>query len=233
MDAFKVLSHSTTFFHRLFQIMTNMGTFWKCYCFFSQHGNETGVNYFLWEYSKTLFVYICSVWLLCDVTQCYAWWVFNPNWSPICVCEIYTKFGRCSKITWSSLCAWHWASLAHSTAFIFEPTLIRLLSEFSLSWWLLNQLCCLPFLILLKSSHHILLRLFAHRPTTLILRPMSFVQLFMLPALELSFLQPQIQDVQSLQYHTLPWKRLSNFFLKQIIIILVINFIQNFPQLFF
>ena len=71
---------------------------------------------------------------------------------------------------------------------------------------------------------HILLRLFAHRPTTLILRPISFVQLFVLPALELSFLKHRIQDVQSFQYHALPWKRFSNFFLKQIIIILVINF---------
>ena len=120
---------------------------------------------------------------------------------------------------------WHWASLACSTAFIFEPVLIRLLIWFSLSWWLPNQLCRLPFLILLKSSRHILLRLFAHRPTTLILRPMSFIQLFVLPALELSFLKHRIQDVHSFQYHALPWKRLSNFFLKQIIIILVINFV--------
>ena len=54
---------------------------------------------------------------------------------------------------------------------------------------------------------------------------MSFIQLFVLPALKLSSLKHQIQDVQSFQYHTLPWKRLSNFFLKQIIIILVISFI--------
>ena len=101
---------------------------------------------------------------------------------------------------------------------------------FSLSQQLPNWLCCLPFLILLKSSCHTLLRLFAHPPTTLILRPMSFVQLFVLPTLELSFLKHWIQDVQSFQYHALPWKRLSNFFLKQIIIILVINF--NFLLLF-
>ena len=48
---------------------------------------------------------------------------------------------------------WHWASLACSTAFIFEPTLIRLLIWFSLSWQLPNQLCRLPFLILRKLSH--------------------------------------------------------------------------------
>ena len=66
---------------------------------------------------------------------------------------------------------------------------------------------------------------FAHRPTILILRPMSFVQLFVLPDLELSSLNHQIQKVQSFQHHALPWKRLSNFFLKQIIIILVINFV--------
>ena len=104
-------------------------------------------------------------------------------------------------------------------AFIFEPAPIRLLIWFSLSQWLPNQLCCLPFQILLKSSHHILLRLFTHWLTTLILRRMSFVQLFVL-----SFLQHRIQDVQSFQYHALPWKRLSNFFLTQIII-LVINFV--------
>ena len=63
---------------------------------------------------------------------------------------------------------WRWASLASSTAFIFEPMLIRLLIWFSLSWRLPNQLCCLPFLILLKSLCHILLRLFVHWPTTLI-----------------------------------------------------------------
>ena len=63
-----------------------------------------------------------------------------------------------------------------------------------------------------------------HRPTILTLRPMSFVQLFVLPALELNSLKHQIQDVQSFQHHTLLWKRLSNFFLKQTIIILVIIF---------
>ena len=118
---------------------------------------------------------------------------------------------------------WPWASLASSRAFIFEPALIRLLIWFSLSWQLPNQLCRLPFLMLLKSSCHILLRLFVHWPTTLILRPMSFVQLCMLPALELSFLKHRIQDVQSFQYHALLWKRLFNFFLKLIIIILAIN----------
>ena len=123
--------------------------------------------------------------------------------------------------------------------FIFEPAPIRLLIWFSLSRWLPNQLCHLPFLILLKLSCHILLRLFTHRPTTLILRPISFVQLFVLPALELSSLKHWIQDVQSFKYHALPWRKLSNFFLKQIIIILVTNFIfllrfllQNFLQLF-
>ena len=115
---------------------------------------------------------------------------------------------------------WCWASLAHSTAFIFEPTLIRLLIWFSISQQLPNQLCHLPFLILLKLSCHILLRHFAHRPTILILRPMSFVQLFVLPALELNSLKHQIQDTRSFQHHTLPWKRLSNFFSKQTIIIL-------------
>ena len=119
----------------------------------------------------------------------------------------------------------HNTSLAHSTAFVFEPMLIRLLIWFSLFRRLPNQLCCLLFLILLKLSRHILLRLFAHWPTTLILRPMSFVQLFMLPILKLSFLKHQIQDIQSFQYHALLWKRLFNFFLKPIIIILAINFI--------
>jgi hypothetical protein len=68
---------------------------------------------------------------------------------------------------------------------------------------------------------------------------MSFVQLFVLPALELSSLKHQIQDVQSFQHHALLWKRLSNFFSKQIITILVIVFdllllflLQNFLQLF-
>jgi hypothetical protein len=68
---------------------------------------------------------------------------------------------------------------------------------------------------------------------------MSFVQLFVLPALELSSLKHQIQDVQSFQHHALLWKRLSNFFSKQTIIILVIVFdflllflLQNFLQLF-
>ena len=120
---------------------------------------------------------------------------------------------------------WCWASLARSTAFNFEPALIRLLIWFSLSCRLPNQLCCLPFLILLQLSHHILLRLFTHQLTTLILRPMSFLQLFMLPALELSFLKHWIQDVQSFEYQALLWKRLFNFFLKLIIIILVINFV--------
>ena len=69
------------------------------------------------------------------------------------------------------------------------------------------------------------LRLFAHRLNILILRQMSFVQLFVLPALELSSLNHWIQDIQSFQHPTLPWKRLFNFFLKQIIIILVINFV--------
>ena len=54
---------------------------------------------------------------------------------------------------------------------------------------------------------------------------MSFIQLFVLPTLELSFLKHQIQDVQSVQHHALLWKRLFNFFLKLIIIILAINFI--------
>ena len=135
---------------------------------------------------------------------------------------------------------WCWASLASSTAVIFEPVLIRLLIWFSLSWQLPNQLCHLPFLILLMLSHHILLRLFVHQPTTLILRLMSFVQLFVLPALEPSFLKHRIQDVQSFQYHALLWKRLFNFFSKLIIIILAINFVflllfllQNFLQPFF
>jgi hypothetical protein len=68
---------------------------------------------------------------------------------------------------------------------------------------------------------------------------MSFVQLFVLLALELSFLKHQIQDVQSFQYYALLWKRLFNFFLKLIIIIPAINSIflllfllQNFLQLF-
>ena len=126
--------------------------------------------------------------------------------------------------------------LQHSSL---SPMLIRLLILFSLSWWLPNQLCHLPFLILQRSSCHILLRLFAHWPTTLILKPMSFVQLFVLPALELSFLKHRIQDVQSFQHHTLLWKRLSNFFSKQTIIILVIDFdflllflLWNFLRLF-
>ena len=58
-------------------------------------------------------------------------------------------------------------------------------------------------------------------------------------ALELSSLKHQIQDVQSFQHHTLLWKRLYNFFLKQTIIILVIVFdflllflLQNFLRLF-
>ena len=89
---------------------------------------------------------------------------------------------RSHDLAYALVIPWHWASLAHSTAFIFEPTLIRLLIWFSLSRQLLNQLCRLPFLILLKSSRHILLRLFTHRPTILTLRPMSFVQLFVLPA---------------------------------------------------
>ena len=112
--------------------------------------------------------------------------------------------------------------LQHSSL---SPVLIRLLILFSLSWWLPNQLCHLPFLILLKLSCHILLRLLAHQPTTLILKLMSFVQQIVLPALELSFLKHQIQDIQSFQYHTLLWKRLFNFFLKLIIIIPVINFV--------
>ena len=134
---------------------------------------------------------------------------------------------------------WCSASLARSTPFIFESTLIRLLIWLSIYRRLLNQLCCLPFLILLKLSCHILLRLFAHWLTILILRQMSFIQLFMLPALELSSLKHWIQDIQSFQHHALFWKRLSNFFSKQIIIILVINFVilllfllQNFLRLF-
>ena len=120
---------------------------------------------------------------------------------------------------------WCWASLVHSAVFIFEPALIRLLIWFSLFQRLPNQLCCLPFLVRLKSSRHILSRLFAHWPTTLIFMLMSFIQLFMLPTLELSFLKHRIQDVQSFQHHTLLWKRLFNFCLKLIIIILAINFI--------
>ena len=134
---------------------------------------------------------------------------------------------------------WCWASLASSTAFIFEPALIRLFIWFSLSQQLPNQLCCLPFLTLLKLSCDILLRLFVHQLTTLILRPLSFVHLFVLLALKLSFLKHWIQDVQSFQYHTLLWKRLFNFFSKLIIIILAINFIfllvfllQNFLRPF-
>ena len=116
------------------------------------------------------------------------------------VCEIYTKLEgvvRSCDLACALAIPWHWVSLARSTAFIFEPTLIRLLIWFSLSHRLPNQLCCLPFLILLKSSRHILLRLFAHRPIILILRLMSFIQLFVLPGLELSSLKHRIQDVQS------------------------------------
>jgi hypothetical protein len=68
---------------------------------------------------------------------------------------------------------------------------------------------------------------------------MSFVQLFVLPALELNSLKHQIQDVQFFQHHALLWKRLYNFFLKQTIIILVIVFdflllflLRNFLRLF-
>ena len=56
----KVPSHSATFFHSLFQIITNMEAFLKVLLFpsgsFHSMGNETGVNCFSWEYSKTLFV---------------------------------------------------------------------------------------------------------------------------------------------------------------------------------
>ena len=91
------------------------------------------------------------------------------------VCKIYNKSGsvvRSCDLARALAIPWRWASLACSTAFIFEPALIRLLIWFYLSRWLPNQLCRLPFLILLKLSCHILLRLFAHRPTTLILRLM-------------------------------------------------------------
>ena len=105
----KVLSHSITFFHSLFQIMTNMEAFWKCYCFLQ--GLFTA-----WEMKQGLIVSCGNIakLCLCRFVLCgyfvmwpsvmYVWWVLNPNWSPICVCEIYTKFGRCSKITWSGLC---------------------------------------------------------------------------------------------------------------------------------
>ena len=121
-----------------------------------------------------------------------------------------------SMIMWPSLYASNffksWASLAISTAFIFESVLIGIPMT--------SRLCHLPFLTLLKLSHHILLRLFVHQPTTPILRLMSFVQLFVLPILKLL-----IQVVQSFQYHTLLWRTLFNFFLTLIIIILAMNFV--------
>ena len=38
---------------------------------------------------------------------------------------------------------------------------------------------------------------------------MSFIQLFVLLTLDLSFLKHRIQDIQSFQHHALPWKRLQ------------------------
>ena len=76
MEAFE---SSITFHHILSQPFPNNdkhGCIMKVLLFpsgsFHSMGDETGVNCFSWEHSKTLFVYICSVWLLRDVTQCYA-----------------------------------------------------------------------------------------------------------------------------------------------------------------
>ena len=228
MEAFE---SSITFHHILSQPFPNNDTHGSAivsFRVFSPHGEWTGVNCFSWEYSKNSVCVdlFCVATSWCDPVLC----VMSAQSrlvTHLCVKFIPNLEGVVRSCDLACVLAipWHWASLAHSTAFIFEPTLIRLLIWFSLSWWFPNQLCHLPFLILLKLSHHILLRLFTHRLTILILRPMSFVQLFVLPTLELSSLKHQIQDIQSFQNHTLPWKRLSNFFLKQIITILVINFV--------
>ena len=123
----------------------------------------------------------CVATLWCDPVLCMISSQFRLV-THLCVKFIPNLEGvvRSCDLAYALAIPWCWASLACSTAFIFEPTLIRLLIWFSLSWGLPNQLCCLPFLILLKLSRHILLRLFAHRPTILILRPMSFIQLFVL-----------------------------------------------------
>ena len=211
--------------------MTNMGAFWTCHCFlqglFTAWGMKQGLIVSHGNITKLClcrFV-LCGYVVMWPSVMCDECSI--PIGHPLCVKFIPNLEGvvRSCDLACALAIPWCWVSLACSTAFTFELALIRLLIWFSLSQRLPNQLCHLPFLILLKSSHHILLRLFAHWLIILILTPMSFVQLFVLPTLKLSSLKHRIQDVQSFQHHVLPWKKLSNLFLKQIIIILVTNFV--------
>ena len=117
MEALKVLSHFATFFHSLFQIIKNMEAFWKCYCFLQ--GLFTA-----WEMKQGLIFSHGNIpkLCLCRFVLCgyLVMWpsVMHDKCSILIghpfVCEIYTKFGRCSMIMWPSLCAgnslWGWAN---------------------------------------------------------------------------------------------------------------------------
>ena len=111
----KVLSHSTTFFHSFFQIMTNMGIFWKCYCFlqglFTAWDTKQGSIVSRGNIPKLC---LC-IFVLCGYFMMWPSVMRDKCSIPIgylFVCESYTKFGRCSKTTWSSLCAGNFLTLS-------------------------------------------------------------------------------------------------------------------------
>ena len=95
-NSWRLFESSITFHHILSQPFPNSdkyGNFLKVLLFpsgsFYSMGMKQGLIVSCGNIPKTLFVYICSVWLLHDVTPCYAWRVLNPDWLPICVWNLY------------------------------------------------------------------------------------------------------------------------------------------------
>ena len=168
MEAFE---SSITFCHilsQLFQTITNMEAFWMCYCFLQGLFTVWEMKQLIVSHENIPKFCLCRlfcVWLPCDVVS--AQFQLATH---LCVNFIPNLEGN--GIMWPSLCAgWCWATLASSTAFIFESTLIRILttSKLAMLSTILDTSKVIP-------PHP--LGLFVHRPTTVILRPMSFVQLF-------------------------------------------------------
>ena len=148
MEAFE---SSITFHHILLQPFPNnnkYGNFLKVLLFpsgsFHSMGMKQEVNCFSWEYSKdSVCVYLfCVATSWCDPVLCVTS-AQSQLVTHLCVKLIPNLEGvvRSCDLACALAIPWHWASLAHSTEFIFEPTLIRLLIWFSISWRLPNQLC--------------------------------------------------------------------------------------------
>ena len=147
------------------------------------------------------------------------------------VCKIYTKFGRCTKIMWSSSCAGNSLMLSLPCPF------------YSIYLWACA--CQAPYLIFyilttsksaMSSSIPDTSKVGLPHPFDTF-RPLTDYSNFeanvICPAIRAArSFKHWIQDDQSFQHHALLWKRLSNFFSKQTIIILVIDFVF-FPLFLF